>query len=382
MITKIALFELSNGFRRISTYIYFALFFGFGFLIFMAAAGAFPGVNMGLGAGGKLYANSSFMLFALISSTSYYGLLVVAAVMGNAAQRDFRHNTFPLVFTSPVSKMQYLSGRFCAANVILLFVFSSIGIGCFVASMTPKVDQSLIGPQHLMAYLYPYLIAVIPNTLILGAVFFGLAALTRSMLPVYVSAVVLFVGYLIAAVLSTQLESKFVAGIIDPFGNYALEHVTRYWTVDEKNSQTIPLTGLMLVNRAIWMVLGLAALGLTSWLFRMEQGGEDRGPMRASPSGGGGAGRNVALPVTPVQPGIVLASTDLDRVPSDRGQHSVCADCDLRDWIRFRRVALHAVALWHIRLPGHGRCFGTRTRQLHAFHADHHHRLFGAIGLA
>lgn len=300
MIKTIALFELSNGFRRLSTYIYFALFFGFGFLIFFVAAGAFPGVNMGLGSGGKLYANSAFMLFALVSSTSYYGLLIVAAVMGNAAHQDFRHNTYPLVFTAPVSKFQYLAGRFLAANVILLFIFSSIGIACFVASWTPKVDQSLIGPHQLFAYLQPYLIAVIPNTLFLGALFFGLAALSRNMLPVYVSAVVLFVGYLIAAVLSAQLESKYLAGIVDPFGNYALEHVTQYWTVAEKNSEPIPITGLLLVNRVIWTFAGMAALGLTCWLFRMEQGGEDRRRLRDTSTGGAGV-RNVALPVAPVR---------------------------------------------------------------------------------
>ena len=106
MIKTIALFELRNGFRRISTYIYFVLFFALGFLTFFVAAGAIPGVDMGLGAGGKLFANSSYLLYALISGTSFYGLLVVAAVMGNAAYQDFRYNTFSLLFTSPISKTQ------------------------------------------------------------------------------------------------------------------------------------------------------------------------------------------------------------------------------------------------------------------------------------
>jgi ABC-2 type transport system permease protein len=300
MVKTIALFEIRNGFQRLSTYIYFALFFGLGYLIFVVAAGAFPGVDTGLGAGGKLYANSAFMLFALISSTSFYGLLVVAAVMGNAAHQDFRHNTFPLVFTAPVSKMQYLGGRFLAANVILLFIFSSIGIACFVAGLTATVDEKLIGPFHLFAYLQPYLLVVIPNTFFVGAAFFAVAALSRNMLPVYVSAVVLFVGYLIAAVLSTQLDSKYVAGVIDPFGNFALEHVTQYWTVAEKNSESIPMTGLLLVNRLIWTSAGIGVLGLTCWLFRMQQGGEDRRQFRES-SAGGSAVRQVALPVAAVR---------------------------------------------------------------------------------
>lgn len=300
MIKDIALFEIRNGFKRLSNYIYFALFFAFGFLIFMVAAGVFPGVDMGLGAGGKLYANSHFMLFVVVSSTSYYGLLVVAAVMGNAAHQDFRHNTFPLVFTAPISKWQYLGGRFLAANVVLLFIFSSIGLACVVAGFTASVDDSLIGPTHLYAYVAPYLIAVIPNTLFIGAIFFAMAALTRNMLPVYVSAVVLFVGYLIAAVLSSQLDSKYIAGVIDPFGNFALEHVTQYWTVAEKNSLAIPMTGLMLINRLIWTGIGLAVFATTCFVFRMRQGGEDRRRPRGAVAGGT-APRQVELPVTPVR---------------------------------------------------------------------------------
>ena len=51
-----------------------------------------------------------------------------------------------------------------------------------------------------------------------------------------VGAVLIFVGYLIAATLSADLESKYLAGLIDPFGNFAFEHVTQYWTVAEKKS--------------------------------------------------------------------------------------------------------------------------------------------------
>jgi len=323
MVKTIAIFEIRNGFRRLSTYIYFALFFALGYLTFVVAAGAFPGVDLGLGAGGKLYANSAFMLFGLIGSTSFYGLLVIAAVMGNAANQDFRHNTFPLVFTSPVSKMQYLGGRFLAANVILLFIFSSIGIACYVAGLTATVDEQLMGPFHSFAYLQPYLFVVIPNTFFIGAAFFSVAALSRNMLPVYVSAVVLFVGYLIAAVLSTQLDSKYVAGLIDPFGNFAIEHVTQYWTVAEKNSEVIPMTGLLLVNRMIWISAGAGVLSLACWLFRMEQGGEDRRRLRKS-APGGSVPRHVALPVAAVR-----VTSQVSFLPQ-------------LIWLEFRRIVLKA----------------------------------------
>jgi ABC-2 type transport system permease protein len=275
MLKTIAMFELRNGLRRISTYVYFSLFLVLGYLLLITAGGAFPSANMGLGTGGKVVINSPYLLFAFISSLSFYGLLVIAAVMGYSGQQDFQHNTYPLLFTEPISKNQYLAGRFIASNILLLFIFSSIGLGSFLGSCMPFLDNQLVGSNHVMAYLQPYFLSVIPNTLVIGAIFFGMAALSRKMLPVYVSAVLIFVGYLIAATISADMESKYLAGLIDPFGNFAFEHVTQYWTVAEKNTDTVPLAGLLLINRVLWLTLGAGIFGFTLYRFRFAQGGED-----------------------------------------------------------------------------------------------------------
>ena len=275
MIWAIAAFEIRNSFRRLSTYVYFALFFTMAFLMFIAAAGAFPSVNLGLGSGGKVMANSPFLLHTFISALSYYGLLVIAAVMGHRAYQDFLHNTYPLFFTSPITKFQYLAGRFVAANVTLLVVFSSICLGCLAGSWWPFVDETLIGPNQLVSYIRPFFVSVLPNVLFIGALFFGLAALGRRIMPVYVSAVILFVSYLIAASLAQDVENKFVAGLIDPFGNYALKHLTQYWTIAEQNTLLVPLTGVYLLNRVLWLGVGATILVFTYYRFRFAQGGED-----------------------------------------------------------------------------------------------------------
>ena len=45
----------------------------------------------------------------------------------------------------------------------------------------------------------PYLITVIPNVLIMGALFFSMAALSRRILPVYMTSVILLMGYIAAS---------------------------------------------------------------------------------------------------------------------------------------------------------------------------------------
>jgi ABC-2 type transport system permease protein len=277
MLWTIARFEIGRRAWSASTWIYFVVFLLLAFLLFIASAGAFKDVNMGMGTGGKVYTNAPYVLATFISAVSYYMLLVVASVSGQAVHQDVLHGTQPLFFTAPIRKWDYLGGRFVAALAVLAFVSLGIGIGCFVGSLMPFVDRTLIGPNRVLAYLTPYLIVVLPNLLITGAAFFGLAAWLRSMRPVYVVSVILLVGYLIAGVLLAKIENKTLASLLDPFGMTAFGQLTEYWTVAEKNRDLVPLRGLLLWNRVIWTGLGALALTLTGRRFRFEHRAEGAG---------------------------------------------------------------------------------------------------------
>jgi ABC-2 type transport system permease protein len=270
MWLTIAWFEFGQRLKRLSTWIYFTLFLAMGVLLFLAAAGAFQNVG-GFGTGGKVTANSPHTLAGLIGTISYFALLVTAALFGQAVHQDFGHGTYPLLFTAPLSKSSYLGGRLLGVLAVLVLIQGATGLGCFVGSLLPFNDAKLIGPHRAMSYLGPYLLIVLPNLLILGPLFFALGALTRKMRAVYVTAVVLLIGYLLAGTLSQKLEHRPLAALLDPFGSYAFERLTEYWTPAEKNSRQIPLQGVMLWNRLIWLAVGAAALALTFWRFRLAE---------------------------------------------------------------------------------------------------------------
>ena len=210
----------------------------------------------------------------LISLISYFGLLVTGAVAGQAVYQDFAANIHPFFFTAPLREGQYLTGRFLGAFLVLLLIFASIGLGCWAGSEMFFVERSLFGANRAIAYFSPYLLSVIPNLFFTGALFFGLAALTRKILPVYVTSVVLLIGYLMAATLSAKLENKTIAALLDPFGLQAVGRVTEYWTVAEKNTRLVPLEGVFLANRLLWMSVGAAVLALTYRRFRFAHHGE------------------------------------------------------------------------------------------------------------
>ena len=297
-LLAIAGFELGYYLRRISTWVYFAIFFGVALLIMLAIGGAFPTVSMAVaGSGGNVWVNGPRTLMALVMMVSIFGFIVTAALLGNAIYRDYETRIYPLFFTSPVTKWQYLGGRFIGAYLANAIIFLAIPLGLLIGSAMPILDAERVGPIRLINYFHPYLIGVLPNLLLTGAVFFALAGLTRQMLANYVGGVVLLVGYLIAAG-ATDPDDEYLAAFLDPFGISAFSHAARYWTPAEQNALLLPLEGVVLWNRLIWIGVGLLVLAFFFWRFRFAHAvGEGRGRgaareeesepgIRAEPRGG------------------------------------------------------------------------------------------------
>jgi ABC-2 type transport system permease protein len=264
----IMLFELRKRLKLLSTWVYFGVYLALGFITMNAAGGAWESVVFSAGGGGKVLANSPHSLSIMLGFLGYTGVIVTGAMMGQAIYQDFATGSHTLFFTSPISKGQYLFGRFLGAFLTLSIIFSSMGLGAFVGSHMPWLQKHLVGPTLPAAYLRPYLLSVLPNLFIAGALFFMLAALTRRILPVYVTSVVLFIGYLIGVNLLREIDTKWIAALSDPFGLNAQRLVSEYWTVTEKNTQLLPLEGWFLANRLLWMAVGAAALAFTFLRFQ------------------------------------------------------------------------------------------------------------------
>jgi hypothetical protein len=302
MLASIAAFELRKRARLLSTWIYAGVLFTCGFLTMIAAGGAFANVSVGMGSE-RVYANAPHALNGLITLLCHFGVLITAAVFGQAVQQDRETRCDALFFTTPVSKLSYLGGRFLGAVVFSLFVFSSIALGLWLGTKMPFVERSLFGPGRFSHYLWPYLTSVLPNVIFSGAIFFTLATLGRRMMPVYVGAVVLVIGYLMAGGFLHKLEYKTLAGLVDPFGMNASRLVTEYWTVAEKNTLRVPLTGVFLANRLLWSGVGLALLAFTYVRFRFAHAGTAEKARATELRPTSAASEPASLPVMRPEPG-------------------------------------------------------------------------------
>src|SRR5580698_4839962 len=263
MVAQILAFEFSQRLRRISTYVYFLVFLGLGFLFVLMSGGAFSGASVDFGTGGRVLVTSPFALNLIVMYISFFGVVVSAALAGQATFQDVENNTTAFLYTAPITKFDYLGGRFLGALAVQLVIFTSVGLGAWVATLMPWLDPARVGPQSALAYLQPYFTLVIPNLILTSAIFFALAALGRKMLPVYAGSVLLLIGYFVASQLSSDLTISTLAAMVDPFGGNAVGRLTQYWTPFQRNTQLIPFTGVLVWNRLLWLAFGAAILGVT-----------------------------------------------------------------------------------------------------------------------
>ncbi|MDQ6628100.1 MAG: hypothetical protein M3Z29_06545 [Pseudomonadota bacterium] len=269
-LLAIAWFEFRTRLKLLSTWVYFLVFFALALLWIAAAGGLFKDAAISFGSG-KVAVNSPFALAQTVAVLGMLGITVMAAVMGRAVQQDIEYRTTGFFFTAPIGKTAYLGGRFLGSLGVVLVVFSSLGFGAFAATLLPGMDADRLGANHWSAYLSPYATVLVPNAVLIGAVFFALAAATKKMLPVYVGSVLVLLGWLISQQLGRDAEYRGLAALIDPFGSRALSRLTEYWTIAERNSRAIPLEGALLWNRLLWLAVASVVTGLCFWRFSFAE---------------------------------------------------------------------------------------------------------------
>ena len=92
MVARIAAFEFSQRLRRISTYVYFFVFFGLSLLFVLMSGGAISDASVDFGTGGRVLVNSPFALNIIITFVTFFGVVVSAALAGQATYQDIDNN--------------------------------------------------------------------------------------------------------------------------------------------------------------------------------------------------------------------------------------------------------------------------------------------------
>lgn len=254
MFFNMLAFELRYFMRQPSFYVTSLIFFFMAF--FISSSSKFP-----LG-GANVHMNSPFSIMLLTVTFCTFAMFLVVNFVASSAIRNSESKMDELVFSKPVNPVPYQAGRFFGSYLVVLIVFLSVPLGVFLGSqfglLVGWLDGELIGPNRLMYYAAPYLYLAVPSLLVLSAIFNSVAVYFKTMMSVYVAAVVIFIAYQIAGVYFDDLAFRNIVVYADPFGSGSLIDLTRYWTVNDKNTEVLTLTGDLLVNRILWVAISVA----------------------------------------------------------------------------------------------------------------------------
>ncbi len=261
MFTSILRFELGFWFRGWMVFV-FTLILA---TLFFAAASS-DNIVIG-GAVENTNRNAPFVVQNYYAIASILTLLMTTAFASAAATRDFTYQTNQLIFSAPIRKMPYLLGRFLGSSLAAIFPMIGISLGVFLASYMPWNDAERWGPNSLSPHLAGFFIFAVPNTLLAAAFIFAVAAVTRSSTFAFISAIGLLIGYGISGNLISNLDNEQLAMLLDPLGVRPFARMTRYWTITERNTLTLGLTGTLLINRLLWLSVAGLVFAIAAWRF-------------------------------------------------------------------------------------------------------------------
>ncbi|WP_375561072.1 M1 family aminopeptidase [Bernardetia sp. OM2101] len=241
-------FEINYRLNRWDTYLFFVFLFLFSLF---GVEFVFEGIDLGL-----VKKNAPIIIAKSMGAITGLSMLFVSMIMGVPVLRDFQYNITPLIYINPISKKDYLLGRYLGSMAVLIFIFSAVLWGMILSEFMPWSNANEYLPFQFTNYLQPFIWVAFPIVFFGASLFFVTGALTKKLMVVYTQGVFIFVVFL----LTKSITNDQSQALIDPFSLTTLTLSTKEWTITEMNSRFIPFTGTMLYNKLFWSLLGIVTL--------------------------------------------------------------------------------------------------------------------------
>lgn len=256
-------FELAYQLRRPWTWMFFAVLLVLSFMLTRDGTLAEALYE-------EFFVNSPFAVAKTTVVGGLIWLLVAAVVAGEAAARDVGTGMHPLVWTTPISRTEYLGGRFVAALVLNALLMLAVQAGIVIGVYLPGIDAEVMGPFRPAAHLTAYAYLALPTVFVATSIQFAFALRSGRAMSGYLgSMLLLFMGFFVASLLLFSLRS--LGMLLDPIGiRFVVDDMSHLWTTTEKSVRLIELEGLILGNRLLWLGVGVVTLAMTWLSFRFE----------------------------------------------------------------------------------------------------------------
>src|SRR5688572_13963555 len=211
-------FELAYQFRSVSTWLYFVLLTVIAFL-FISENYSYDARD------GEFFVNAPAIIANVMVFGSLLWLLVAASIAGDAAARDVETRMYSLTYTAPVSKAEYLGGRFLAAFLLNALLMLALPAGILLALRFSGLEPEIVGPFNPASYLSAYFFIALPNAFVGTALQFSFAALNRRATASYLGSMLIFATAYIVCPALFMLNPE-LARLADPLGSIGVKEMT------------------------------------------------------------------------------------------------------------------------------------------------------------
>ena len=238
-------------FKKPALYVYSIIFLLLGLFASGASAGLFDSVSLTVGS--SRIVNSPYAISGLFGGMSSLIIFLYPSIIGVGIYRDYKSETHSILYSYPFTKMQYLFAKFFSGVFIVHLIILVLGIGVSLGFILPGTNQDLLKAFELKPYLDIYFIYILPNIIFTGLLVFGVVTFTRNISAGFILVLILVVlqGFLVGY--AEDAENRLVSALTDPFGDLAIQYYTQYWTVAQQNELYIPIRGVLIYNRLIWL---------------------------------------------------------------------------------------------------------------------------------
>ena len=242
------------------------------FLFLMALASALMVIfGESIGGSSNVYLNAPHTISSFVGTLSLIALLVSTAFFNNAALRDYKYNFSEILFSTPIHKMSYFFGRFTGALVLstipLCGIFLGYYVGSIIGPLTGEISSERIGPFYFETIINSYLLFILPNMFFAGAIIFAMATKWKNTIISFLGTLAIIITYSISGTFLSDIDNETIASLSDMFGIRAFSTDTKYFTPSDKNTIGATFSGLFLLNRIVWIIIGFAILLLSYFSF-------------------------------------------------------------------------------------------------------------------
>jgi len=325
-------------------------------LFFLLTLGAVSAESVRLGSGGNIHSNAPTAIAQVQLLMSMLFMFVTTAFVSNVVVRDDETGFGSIIRSTQISKLAYLFGRFTGAFLGAAVAFLVVPLAIWFATFMPWVNPEFIGPNRLQDYLFAYFVFALPNIFITSAIFFAIAAWTRSVTYSYLTAILFMFSWFALTAMLRKWPDASLASFFEPFGAIAFGLGVRYLTPIQSNTQALELTGLLISHRLVWLSIASAILMVAVWRFRFAERGATGRVMKRQ--------EKRAQKLAAVKPMVV------DRLPDGTPELAVWHQLKVRALLEMKLVfkspafwvlAVYGVINLYITLNTVGRLYGVPT---------------------